>query len=97
MPERYIYIYIFVCVIKKKKYMTPFKLLICVKNEKACVIFCFLFVSVSLATLSSHSLCQHFIFFFLILQFPVCDKSHLKHNELTGDNVGPLILKKKTI
>ncbi|MEQ2241614.1 CDGSH iron-sulfur domain-containing protein 2A, partial [Ilyodon furcidens] len=27
--------------------------------------------------------------------FPVCDKSHLKHNELTGDNVGPLILKKK--
>ncbi|XP_035599540.1 CDGSH iron-sulfur domain-containing protein 2B isoform X2 [Oncorhynchus keta] len=29
--------------------------------------------------------------------FPVCDKSHIKHNELTGDNVGPLILKKKII
>ncbi|XP_031727306.1 CDGSH iron-sulfur domain-containing protein 2 [Anarhichas minor] len=29
--------------------------------------------------------------------FPVCDMSHLKHNELTGDNVGPLILKKKMI
>uniref|UniRef100_A0A4W6BY28 CDGSH iron-sulfur domain-containing protein 2 n=1 Tax=Lates calcarifer TaxID=8187 RepID=A0A4W6BY28_LATCA len=29
--------------------------------------------------------------------FPVCDKSHLKHNELTGDNVGPLILKKKIL
>uniref|UniRef100_A0A671KFF1 Uncharacterized protein n=1 Tax=Sinocyclocheilus anshuiensis TaxID=1608454 RepID=A0A671KFF1_9TELE len=29
--------------------------------------------------------------------FPVCDKSHIKHNELTGDNVGPLILKKKTL
>ncbi|KTF76391.1 hypothetical protein cypCar_00046107 [Cyprinus carpio] len=31
------------------------------------------------------------------LFFPVCDKSHIKHNELTGDNVGPLILKKKTL
>lgn len=29
--------------------------------------------------------------------FPVCDKSHLKHNEQTGDNVGPLILKKKIL
>ncbi|TRY82911.1 hypothetical protein DNTS_027911 [Danionella cerebrum] len=29
--------------------------------------------------------------------FPVCDRSHIKHNELTGDNVGPLILKKKTL
>uniref|UniRef100_W5N2F5 CDGSH iron-sulfur domain-containing protein 2 n=1 Tax=Lepisosteus oculatus TaxID=7918 RepID=W5N2F5_LEPOC len=29
--------------------------------------------------------------------FPVCDKSHIKHNELTGDNVGPLILKKKVL
>ncbi|XP_051982723.1 CDGSH iron-sulfur domain-containing protein 2B-like [Xyrauchen texanus] len=29
--------------------------------------------------------------------FPVCDKSHIKHNELTGDNVGPLIIKKKTL
>lgn len=29
--------------------------------------------------------------------FPVCDRSHLKHNELTGDNVGPLILKKKIL
>ncbi|KAJ8335836.1 hypothetical protein SKAU_G00391780 [Synaphobranchus kaupii] len=26
--------------------------------------------------------------------FPVCDESHEKHNKLTGDNVGPLILKK---
>ncbi|MFT7807663.1 CDGSH iron-sulfur domain-containing protein 2 [Arapaima gigas] len=30
-------------------------------------------------------------------RFPVCDKSHIKHNELTGDNVGPLILKKKIL
>ncbi|KAG5848357.1 CDGSH iron-sulfur domain-containing protein 2 [Anguilla rostrata] len=29
--------------------------------------------------------------------FPVCDKSHIKHNMLTGDNVGPLILKKKIL
>lgn len=29
--------------------------------------------------------------------FPVCDGSHNKHNELTGDNVGPLILKKKEV
>ncbi|XP_036135366.1 CDGSH iron-sulfur domain-containing protein 2 isoform X3 [Molossus molossus] len=29
--------------------------------------------------------------------FPACDGSHNKHNELTGDNVGPLILKKKEI
>uniref|UniRef100_A0A2K6FTF0 Iron-binding zinc finger CDGSH type domain-containing protein n=1 Tax=Propithecus coquereli TaxID=379532 RepID=A0A2K6FTF0_PROCO len=27
--------------------------------------------------------------------FPACDGSHSKHNELTGGNVGPLILKKK--
>ncbi|CAJ0915455.1 unnamed protein product [Ranitomeya imitator] len=29
--------------------------------------------------------------------FPVCDGSHNKHNELTGDNIGPLILKKKDV
>ncbi|KAL0594493.1 CDGSH iron-sulfur domain-containing protein 2 [Plecturocebus cupreus] len=29
--------------------------------------------------------------------FPACDGSHNKHNELTGDNVGPLILKKKEV
>ncbi|XP_034037642.1 CDGSH iron-sulfur domain-containing protein 1 [Thalassophryne amazonica] len=28
-------------------------------------------------------------------QFPYCDGSHTKHNEETGDNVGPLIIKKK--
>lgn len=27
--------------------------------------------------------------------WPYCDGSHAKHNELTGDNVGPLIVKKK--
>ena len=26
--------------------------------------------------------------------FPYCDGSHVKHNEQTGDNVGPLIIKK---
>lgn len=35
--------------------------------------------------------------FYYLFQFPVCDKSHVKHNELTGDNVGPLILKKKIL
>ncbi|XP_055499887.1 CDGSH iron-sulfur domain-containing protein 2 [Leucoraja erinacea] len=29
--------------------------------------------------------------------FPVCDGSHKKHNDLTGDNVGPLIIKKKEV
>lgn len=24
--------------------------------------------------------------------FPLCDGSHMKHNEATGDNVGPLII-----
>uniref|UniRef100_A0A6U3VYZ3 Iron-binding zinc finger CDGSH type domain-containing protein n=1 Tax=Ditylum brightwellii TaxID=49249 RepID=A0A6U3VYZ3_9STRA len=24
--------------------------------------------------------------------FPLCDASHVKHNEATGDNVGPLIV-----
>ncbi|OBS68594.1 hypothetical protein A6R68_02865 [Neotoma lepida] len=28
-------------------------------------------------------------------KFPFCDGSHIKHNEETGDNVGPLIIKKK--
>nr|CAG4649019.1 EOG090X0JRY [Polyphemus pediculus] len=28
--------------------------------------------------------------------FPYCDGSHAKHNEATGDNVGPLIVKKKS-
>lgn len=36
-------------------------------------------------------------FSFVFFQFPVCDGSHNKHNELTGDNVGPLILKKKEV
>ncbi|KAM4636349.1 CDGSH iron-sulfur domain-containing protein 1 [Discoglossus pictus] len=28
-------------------------------------------------------------------KFPLCDGAHTKHNEETGDNVGPLIIKKK--
>ncbi|XP_054713146.1 CDGSH iron-sulfur domain-containing protein 1-like isoform X2 [Uloborus diversus] len=28
-------------------------------------------------------------------KFPYCDGSHNKHNEDTGDNVGPLIIKQK--
>ncbi|GFU17447.1 CDGSH iron-sulfur domain-containing protein 1 [Nephila pilipes] len=28
-------------------------------------------------------------------KFPYCDGSHNKHNECTGDNVGPLIIKQK--
>ncbi|XP_043912408.1 CDGSH iron-sulfur domain-containing protein 1 [Protopterus annectens] len=28
-------------------------------------------------------------------KFPMCDGSHTKHNEETGDNVGPLIIKRK--
>ncbi|CAO2838974.1 unnamed protein product [Amaranthus hypochondriacus] len=27
--------------------------------------------------------------------FPLCDGSHMKHNKATGDNVGPLLLKKE--
>jgi len=27
-------------------------------------------------------------------KFPYCDGSHVKHNSETGDNVGPLIVKK---
>jgi len=26
--------------------------------------------------------------------FPMCDGSHVKHNEAVGDNVGPLIIEK---
>jgi len=26
--------------------------------------------------------------------FPLCDGSHMKHNKATGDNVGPLVIKK---
>ena len=32
---------------------------------------------------------------FFHFQFPLCDGSHNKHNEDTGDNVGPLVLKRK--
>ncbi|KAI1886910.1 hypothetical protein AGOR_G00200640 [Albula goreensis] len=28
-------------------------------------------------------------------KFPLCDGAHTKHNEETGDNVGPLIIKRK--
>ncbi len=72
---------------------------ICVekKNIYICVIFHFLFVSAILSKASEPLSLSAFNLFFLILQFPVCDKSHIKHNELTGDNVGPLILKKKTL
>ena len=31
-----------------------------------------------------------------VFQFPYCDGSHNKHNEETGDNVGPLLVRKKT-
>ena len=27
--------------------------------------------------------------------FPLCDAAHVKHNEATGDNVGPLIIECK--
>ncbi|KAG8390275.1 hypothetical protein BUALT_Bualt01G0066700 [Buddleja alternifolia] len=27
--------------------------------------------------------------------FPLCDGAHMKHNKATGDNVGPLLLKKQ--
>eukprot|EP00475_Leptophrys_vorax_P041445 TRINITY_DN78179_c0_g1_i1.p2 TRINITY_DN78179_c0_g1~~TRINITY_DN78179_c0_g1_i1.p2 ORF type:complete len:104 (-),score=14.42 TRINITY_DN78179_c0_g1_i1:213-524(-) len=27
-------------------------------------------------------------------KFPLCDGTHAKHNKATGDNVGPLVLKK---
>jgi len=29
-------------------------------------------------------------------KFPYCDGSHIQHNKETGDNVGPLIVKRKT-
>ncbi|XP_060538256.1 CDGSH iron-sulfur domain-containing protein 1 isoform X1 [Pantherophis guttatus] len=29
--------------------------------------------------------------------FPLCDGSHTKHNDETGDNVGPLIIKRKDV
>ncbi|TSK22800.1 CDGSH iron-sulfur domain-containing protein 1 [Bagarius yarrelli] len=28
-------------------------------------------------------------------KFPYCDGAHTKHNQETGDNVGPLIIKRK--
>lgn len=30
-----------------------------------------------------------------ILQFPLCDGTHNKHNTETGDNVGPVVLKRR--
>ncbi|CAN4099507.1 unnamed protein product [Withania somnifera] len=27
--------------------------------------------------------------------FPLCDDSHVEHNKTTGDNLGPLLLKKQ--
>lgn len=30
-----------------------------------------------------------------LLQWPYCDGSHGKHNKETGDNVGPVVIKKK--
>lgn len=32
---------------------------------------------------------------FLLLQWPYCDGSHGEHNKQTGDNVGPVVVKKK--
>nr|CAG4641372.1 EOG090X0JRY [Eulimnadia texana] len=29
--------------------------------------------------------------------FPYCDGSHNKHNQVTGDNVGPLVINKKDV
>lgn len=33
--------------------------------------------------------------FLKFLKWPYCDGSHVAHNTVTGDNVGPLIVKKK--
>ena len=32
----------------------------------------------------------------LTFQFPYCDGAHVEHNKTTGDNVGPLVLSKKS-
>lgn len=42
---------------------------------------------------SSFNDCFAAVFFFF--QFPLCDGAHGKHNEETGDNVGPLVLRRK--
>ena len=55
---------------------------------------------------SVQGLCQKFYFssenesnltltLFSNLKFPRCDGSHTKYNKETGDNVGPLVLKRK--
>ena len=38
----------------------------------------------------------HYQLYFFFLQFPLCDGSHNEHNKMTGDNVGPLIIKAKS-
>lgn len=35
------------------------------------------------------------MFSFFEFQFPFCDGSHTEHNKVTGDNIGPLIIKKE--
>ena len=35
---------------------------------------------------------QLYLFVFFV-QFPICDGSHSKHNEESGDNVGPLVIR----
>ena len=47
---------------------------------------CYTFISKS----TIRSLCFVFLFF----QFPYCDGSHNEHNKETGDNVGPIIVKR---
>lgn len=37
---------------------------------------------------------QFTLFVFLFFQFPYCDGSHNEHNKETGDNVGPIIVKR---
>jgi hypothetical protein len=38
----------------------------------------------------------HYRVLFCALQFPLCDGAHNAHNEETGDNLGPLVIKRKT-
>ncbi|CDP10801.1 unnamed protein product [Coffea canephora] len=41
---------------------------------------------------ASHCLLQQVL---AVWDFPLCDGSHVKHNKATGDNVGPLLVKKQ--
>lgn len=59
-------------------------------------VYCRCWRSAKVGTFSFDCLLHLTFYLFSLIQFPYCDGTHEKHNKATGDNVGPLIVKRRS-